>query len=104
MAKNCMTHVATRGAEDADQILGFCISKADKEICGIDFAKGLKKLTSLKGGLDCLMAQICVAFDGSDRFVRPCQGGEGSDGLGLNDGGGEGMGGSKMVKGEVSEE
>jgi len=49
------------------------------------------------------MAQICVAFDGGDKFVRPCWGGEGNGGLGLNDGGGEGRGGSEMVKGVVSE-
>ncbi|KAK9984399.1 hypothetical protein SO802_033924 [Lithocarpus litseifolius] len=95
-----MTCVATLRVEYGDQILGFCISKADKEICGIDFTKGLKKLTSLKGGLDCSMAQICVAFNGDDGFVRPCQGVKGSDGLGLKDGG-EGMGGSEMVKGEA---
>ena len=43
-----------------------------------------------------------MAFDGGKGFVRPCLGGEGSGGLRLNDGCGEGRGGSEMVKGEVS--
>jgi len=44
-----------------------------------------------------------VAFDGGKGFVMPCLGGEGSVGLGLNDGCGEGRGNSEMVKEEVSE-
>jgi len=29
--------------EDGDRILGFCISKANKETCGVGFTKGVSK-------------------------------------------------------------
>ena len=44
-----------------------------------------------------------MSFNGGKGFVRPCLGCEGSGGLGLNGGCGEGRGGPEMVKGEVSE-
>ena len=50
-AKTFMTCVAACEVEDGDRIFGFCISKSNEEICGIGFAKGLKKTHKSRGRL-----------------------------------------------------
>ena len=37
-------HVVVCEVDDGGQILGFCILEANEEICGVGFAKGLKKI------------------------------------------------------------
>ena len=61
MVKNFKTRMAVHEINDGDQIFGFCISEADEEICGIGFAKGLKKTHKSEGRLGLL--------DGSDLWL-----------------------------------
>ena len=55
-------HVVALVGEDGDWTLGFCISEAEEEICGVGFKKGLRKTNRADGrhGLDGAMA---MAFD-----------------------------------------
>nr|POF26815.1 hypothetical protein CFP56_47182 [Quercus suber] len=67
------------------QTLGFCILEAEEEICGIGFAKGLRKSNRSQGRLR-LNGATAVAFNSNDTEAeRPCGGGEGSGSLELND-------------------
>nr|POE84370.1 hypothetical protein CFP56_67225 [Quercus suber] len=88
-----MPRVEACDRDDGGRSLGFCISETNEEICGVGFSNLYQSIANLRS----------VAFDGGKGFVRPSLGGEGIDGLGLNDGCGEGRGGSEIVKGEVSE-
>nr|POE61111.1 hypothetical protein CFP56_58035 [Quercus suber] len=60
--------------------------EVEEEICGVGFAKGLRKTNRSEGRLR-LNGTTTVAFDSSDvEAERPCKGGEGSGSLELNDG------------------
>nr|POE74118.1 hypothetical protein CFP56_62983 [Quercus suber] len=74
--------VVARVGEDGVQTLGFCISEAKEKICGIGFAKLLRKNNRSEGKLE-LDDATTVAFDSSEAVAkRPCGGSEGSSSLG----------------------
>ena len=49
-----MKCMVTCEVEDGDRIFGFCILESNEEICGIGFAKGLKKTHKSRGRLGLL--------------------------------------------------